>query len=262
MKKFVLWLIVGLLVLVLLTALAAMLLLNRAIKAGVETIGPRITKTDVKLDSASLSLLSGSGQLKGLVVGNPAGFKTPSALSVGTASFVIEPRSLLADKIIIKSIRIQAPEITFETDLRANNLNQLLANVQAAAGGSGKEPTRTNAPSTPPETKPAKRLEVDEFLITGGKIHVSVTAMGGRSATVILPEIHLDPLGQGPEGITAAELTQRAIAAIQKETAHASANTVADIEKGALYLAKDLAKPGTNTMQNVTKGLGNLFKKK
>ena len=69
-------------------------------------------KVQVKLDSVNLSLLSGSGKVQGLIVGNPEGFKTPQAISVGAASLALQPASLLADKIVVESINVQAPEIT------------------------------------------------------------------------------------------------------------------------------------------------------
>lgn len=262
MKKIIVRTLIGLVVLVILAVLAVGLLLDKAIKSAVETFGPKLTKVEIKLDSVSLSLLSGSGTIKGLVVGNPAGFKTPSAISVGAATLALEPRSLLSDKIVIKSINVQAPEITFETDLKGNNLSKILANVQAATGGDTKEPTKPQEPAQPKETKPAKKLQVDEFVITGGRVHVSVTALGGQAATIPLPNIQLQGLGQGPEGITPAELTKKVMAAIQQGAAQAAAGTVTDIGKGALYLTKDAANAGSNTVQSVTKSLGGLFKKK
>jgi hypothetical protein len=65
--------------------------LNGAIKKGVETFGPQIAKVPVKLDGVSLSLFSGSGAIKGLVVGNPEGYKTDHAMSVGMASVSVAP---------------------------------------------------------------------------------------------------------------------------------------------------------------------------
>jgi len=169
---------------------------------------------------------------------------------------------LLSDKIIIKSISVQAPQITFETDLRANNLSKILANVQGAAGGSEQQPGKPKGPAQSKEAKAGKKLQVDEFIIKDGKIHVSVTALSGQSATVALPEIHLQDLGKGPEGITAAELTQKVLEVLETSAVQASADTVSDMGKGALYMAKDLAKGNTNTVKKVTKGLGDLFKKK
>ena len=262
MKKILVRVLIALVVLVILGVVAVGLFLDKAIKSGVETFGPRLTKVDIKLDSVSLSLLSGSGTIKGLVVDNPAGYKTPSAITVGSASLSLEPRSLLSDKIVIKSINVQAPEITFETDFKGNNLSKILANVQAATGGGTREPAKPQEPGQPTEAKAGRKLQVDEFVISGGRVHVSVTALGGQAATIPLPEIRLQPLGQGPEGITPAELTKRVLEAIENGATRAASGTVADIGKGALYLTKDTAGTGSNAVESVTKGLGNLFKKK
>ena len=113
MKKLVIRILIGLMVLLVLGVLAVSFFLDGIVKRGIETVGPMLTKVDVKLDAVSLSLLSGSGKIKGLVVGNPEGFKTPSAIQVGKASLALQPGSVFGDKVIIKSILVQAPEITF-----------------------------------------------------------------------------------------------------------------------------------------------------
>ncbi len=262
MKKIIVGIVIALVVVLVLAVLAVSLFLDKAIKSGVETLGPKLTKVDVKLDSVSLSLLSGSGAIKGLVVGNPQGFKSPSAIQVGTASLSLEPRTLLSDKIVVRSINVQGPEITFETDLRNNNLKKILANVQEAAGGGVKEPAKSQEPSQPKEAKPAKKLQVDEFVITGGKLHVAVTGLVGQSVTLALPDIRLQALGTGPEGITAGELARKVLEAVEKDAAQAAAGSVTDIGKGALNLGKDKGQLGSNAVESVTKGIGNLFKKK
>src|SRR5215468_317578 len=140
MKKIILVLVL----LIILGAVGVHFFLDSAIKKGVETFGPQITKVSVKLDSVSLSLLSGSGKIKGLIVGNPEGFKSPSAIQVGNASLALQPGSVLGDKVIIKSIAVHAPEITFETDLKQNNLSKIVANLQATTGGDASSPSATN----------------------------------------------------------------------------------------------------------------------
>jgi uncharacterized protein involved in outer membrane biogenesis len=255
MKKIIVRLIIALVVVVILAVLGVGLFLDKAIKTAVETIGPKVIKVDVKVQSVSLSLLSGSGTIRGLMLGNPTGFKTPYAINVGEASLALTPRSLLSDKVIVKSIKVQGPEITYETNLKDNNLSKIVANMQGAAGGGQKEPAQ------PKEAKPAKKLEVDEFIITGGKIHVSVTALNGGTATVPLPAIHLQDLGTGPDGITPEELAIKVMEKIEQGTVKAAAAAVTDIAKGALYIAKDPRNAGSNAVQSVTKGLGNLLKK-
>src|SRR6476646_7889774 len=110
MKKHIIRLLIAFVVLVILGVLAMSLFLDKGIKRGIETVGPMLTKVDIKLDSVSLSILSGSGKLKGLVVGNPEGFKTPSAIQVGNASLALQPGSIFSDKVIIKTINVEAPE--------------------------------------------------------------------------------------------------------------------------------------------------------
>jgi len=257
MKKILVGSVFALLLLIIVAALGVHFFLDAAIKRGVETIGPKITKVDVKVDSVSLSILSGSGKIKGLLVGNPPGFKSPSAIQVGTASLELVPGTLLNDKIVIKSINVEAPEITFETDLKNNNLSKILDNVNETTGG-GKEPQPAPAPKPGEPAKPAKKLQVDDFVIRGGKVHVNVTPLS-QTATVPLPDIHLTSLGTGPEGITPAELTELVIKEIVKAAESQAGNVVTDIGKGAQYLGGSLK---TNVMDKVGKGIGDLFKKK
>jgi len=262
MKKLIIRLLLALVVVVILAVLAVGLFLDGAIKKGVETFGPKLTKVDIKLQSVSLSLLSGSGTIKGLVVGNPEGYKTPCAINVGAATLALKPGSLLSDKIIIKTINVQGPEITFETNLKNNNLSKILANVQEATGGGQAEPAKPQEPTQPQGAKPAKKLQVDEFVITGGKIHVSVTGLVQGTATVPLPPIRLQDLGTGPEGITPAELTKRVFEAIEGGAEQAASGAVTDIGNGAVYVTKGGGTPDSNAVNKVTKGLGDLFKKK
>jgi uncharacterized protein involved in outer membrane biogenesis len=259
MQKILIGILIALLVLIVLAALAVRLFLDSAIKKGIETVGPMLTKVEVKLDSVNVKLLTGSGKIKGLVVGNPEGFKTPYAISVGSATLALQPGSLLSDKVISKSINLQAPEITLETDLRNVNLKQILANLDAASGSEKKE---SRKPAEPGEAKPAKKLQVDDFLITGGKVNVSLSVLGGRSATVVLPEIHFTDLGKGPDGITPAELTAKVLRAVLDASIKAGSGAATDLGKGTGDLTKDLGKSGAGEASKAAESLGGLFKKK
>src|SRR5688572_18169223 len=134
-------------------------MLGSVVKAGVEKVGPMVTKVPVKLDGAAVSVFSGKGELKGFEIGNPEGYKTPHAIKVGSVGVEVVPKSVFGDKVIVRSINVQGPEITYETDLKGNNLSKILENVQSVAGKS--EPAQTGS------SKPTK-LQVDEFVITGG----------------------------------------------------------------------------------------------
>jgi uncharacterized protein involved in outer membrane biogenesis len=257
MKKLLLKIAIGVIVCLALLVVGSILFLGSILKRGVETVGPQLTKTDVKLDGASLSILSGSGSIKGLVVGNPEGYKTPSAIKVGSVNLGVRPGSVFSDKIHVTLVNVQAPEITFEGNLKGNNLDKILENVQAASGTSG---TEKSQPA--PKDGATKKLQVDELVISGGKVNVSLTLMNGRSATVPLPDIHFKNLGQGPEGITAAELTEKILREITAATLKAVEPVLADLGKAATDALKDAGKNATQSLDRATKSLGDLFKKK
>src|SRR5688572_31609281 len=81
-------------------------LLGSVVKAGVEKVGPMVTKVPVKLDAATLSLFSGKGELKGFEVGNPEGYKTANAIKVGSVGVSVVPKSVFGNKVIVRSIRV------------------------------------------------------------------------------------------------------------------------------------------------------------
>jgi len=254
MKKLMIRAVIAVLVLLVVAVGLSIYFLGSIMKKGVETVGPQITGTEIKLDSATLSLLSGSGKLKGLLVGNPQGFKSPSAIKVGSVSVGVAPGSVLSGKVHVREVRVEAPEITFEGGLKGNNLGKLLDNVQAATGGSEKTAT--------PESKAASRkLQVDDFVITGGRINLSVdlSVLGGKSATVPLPEIHLTNLGSGPDGITAGDLTAKVLKELLQAAIPAAEKAVADLGKGATGVLKDAGKGAT---EKAARSIGDLFKKK
>lgn len=255
MKK---WIVRGLVAVVIVSVVivvAIVLSLDSGIKKGVEFAGPKLAQVDVRLNSVSLSILSGSAKLEGLVVGNPEGYKTPSAISLGLASVSLSPGSLFSDKVVIKSININSPEITYETNLKQSNLGKILANLEAMAGPQDKK----KEPSAAAEG--GKKLQVDEITLSGGKIHVSITALQGKTLAVPLPTIHITGLGQGPEGITGAELAKIILTEIEKAAAKASSGSISDLGKQALGLGSDATKGTTDALNKATKGIGNLFKK-
>ena len=101
-------------------------LLNKSIKTGVETFGPKVTQTPVRLDEVKLSVLSGNGLLSGLYVGNPEGFKSENIFALGQVEVDIVPRSLLSDEIVINKIYIQKPHISYEKTFKSSSRTSVI----------------------------------------------------------------------------------------------------------------------------------------
>lgn len=253
-KKILLSLGIGLLVLIIIAVIAVGLFLGKIVKAGVERVGPKITQTTLTLDAVDLSLLTGSASVKNLVVGSPEGYKAPNAISIGLTAVGVSPMSVLSDKIVVKSVRVESPEITFEGGLNGNNLSKILDNVNGVAKNGGPEPTNNTATAS---SKPAKTIEVDDLLITGAKVHGTFILFGGKEVTLPtlpLPDIHLTDLGKGPEGITSAELTRQVLNAVVSVTLKA-------VENAASNLTKDAGKTVGAGVNKITTGIGDLLKK-
>jgi len=262
-KKLIKFAILLVLILIVAVVLGVRFYLDKAITKGFNTVGPAITKTDTRIDGASLSVLSGSGKMNGLFIGNPEGYGSNSfAMRVNSSSFAVQPGSLLSDKIVVKSVRIESPELTLETDLKSINLKKLLNNIQETTGTSGKQapPPKETQPKEETTARANKKLQVDEFIITGTKLHVSLKApiIGEKSATVSVPDITLPPLGKGPEGVTVAEVSSLALQKLLEAALVEGEKVVADLMKGGQFMGKDL---DTNTTSNIQKGL-DLLKKK
>jgi hypothetical protein len=203
MKKILIGMVALVLVIVIAIVVGVALFLDSGIKRGVETLGPQLTKVDVKLDGVSVSLLSGTGKIKGLVMGNPPGYQTPYAIRVDAASLALTSSSIFSDKVIIKSIRVESPNIYYECGLGSDNLRTIMNNLSAS-----------------------KKLQVDDLVITGAKVSVLVKGTGGLAARIALPDIHLTNLGQGPEGITASELTKKVLSEIANAVARHAGNVI------------------------------------
>ncbi len=252
LKKILLVAVIGLLAVIIIAVIVVGLFLGSIVKTGVNTVGPKLTQTTFTVGAVDLSLLTGSAKVKNLVIGDPEGYKAPNAISVGLAAVSIAPMSVLSDKIVIKSIRVESPEITFEGNpLGANNLKKIEDNVNAAAAGF--QSSATNQPAkTGASAKAVKKLEVDEFVITGAKVHY------GTVPTLSLPDITLHDLGKGPDGITPAELTKDVLSEIVSETLKTVGSAALNAGKSAENLSKNL---GAEGVKKITTGIGGLLKK-
>jgi uncharacterized protein involved in outer membrane biogenesis len=266
MKKILIAVVIVLFVVIIGAALTIGFFLDDIVKKTVETVAPKITQTSVTLDSVHVSPFTGGAALRGFRIGNPEGYAATNAITIGKASVRLEPTSLMHEKIIIHSVEINEPEITFDGNpFGANNLTKLRDNVNSSSTAQAD----TNVVAA--TGKPEKKLEVDDFVMSGAKIYVSLNNLGnlpgvsvieGKQITLTIPEIHLTGLGQGNDGITAAELTKTILNQITKESVQAVADYAKTLVGGtAGNLLKGVGGGATNTVNSISKGLKGLFGK-
>ena len=185
--------------------------LDTLIKDAVETYGSDVTKAEVKLAEVDLDLTSGKGALRGLMVGNPEGFETPSAFQLGAISVMVDIGATSGDKIVITEIVIDKPGVTYELGGGGSNIDAIQKNVDAYMaqfGGGGKPAAKKDDAGDGP------KLIIENLYVRGGTVNVSATILAGKTMTAPLPDIHLKDIGKEDDGASPAEVANEVLTSI------------------------------------------------
>ncbi|WP_029896492.1 AsmA family protein [Desulfohalovibrio reitneri] len=221
--------------------------LNTIVERGVETVGSKTLKTAVALDGASLSLFSGSGEINGLTVANPEGFSDKSAIRLGSAAVGVDIGSILSDTIIVEQVRITDPAILLETGDQGSNLDRLLQNAKSAAPSGGQQ--------TGEQQQSGKKVIIRDLRITGAQATLALRALGERSATVNLPEIHLTNIGEDKGGASPAEVLSQIMAAVQKSVTSAASNAGEAVQEALEKGAQQFQEGTQKQLEEGSKGI-------
>ncbi|MHC4872003.1 MAG: hypothetical protein ACYTFY_09170 [Planctomycetota bacterium] len=236
--------------------------LDKVIESGIETVGPEITGTDVKVESVSISPMSGVAQIKGFIVGNPEGYKTEHAFKLGKVLVSIDIKSLATDVPHIRDFVIEGTQVTWEGSLRGSNLTKIQRHVESFVG-TGEEEEE--------EDEKEQKVIIDHFLVKDTSVLLSMTMLQGKGKTLNLPDIELNDIGKAEGGATTkdivGEVTPILFKHIAKVVATVGAGTavggpvggavavpVTEGAKKAIDKAKDIG-------SNVKKSIGKLFGK-
>lgn len=225
------------------------------IKTAVETIGSEATQAKVTLNSVDLDMFQGTGGMSGLTVGNPKGFNTPSAFELGSISMQLDKDSIGKNPIVIKSIAINGPIVTYEKSGGSSNVDAIKANVDAYAkqfGGSGGE-AKQEAASSGQEQK----LVIERLTITGGKVKLNAGILGDKTLDASLPDITLTDIGKSSGGSSPAEVTK---AVIDKLTAGIMSINPEKLIGNAAAALEGAVKGATDAMKGATEGAGDAVK--
>lgn len=261
MKKLFVW---GALVLGLLVAGAiavTIMSINPLIEKAVNTLGPMLVDAPVRLETSDVSVFSCEGTLRGLFVGNPAGFKAESAFKLNEIHVKVDRDSLATDRIVINDITISDPQITYELSSGKSNIQALVDNVNKAAGRE-QAAKQDRKQSGQQEPGGGQKIQIDNLLIRGGEITLAVTGLGGEVMTVPLPDIQLTGIGQDKDGATPAEAFGQIMAAVNKGVVQAAAGSLGNLTKGLEKGLKGLQENSGDLKKGVEelgKGLKGMF---
>lgn len=210
---------------------AASLWLGRGVKLALERYGPGILGAPVTVDAVVLMPWSGRGAVRNLVVGNPPGFKGAHALKVGAVDVKIRLSSLTRDLIVVESVVVRDPEIRYEAASGGSNVARLQRNAESAAGKPASAPASAGAPAGS-----GKSLLIKDLVVSGGKVGLAATALGGQAVTLPLPSVHLTDIGgkgRSPAAATA-EVFRAITGSVSKALAELATKRVAPAAAAAL----------------------------
>lgn len=193
--------------------------LDWLVASAIRTFGPEITGVSVRLAGADVAPVDGRAALRGLVVGNPEGFQSEHALSLGEISMTLDIGSLTRDVIVIKNISIKSPEVIYELSGSGSNLDAIQRNVDRymQAHGGGK------AQGQGEDESAGKKLVIENLVITDATARVSATIVRDKDLTVPLPDLQLRDIGKQSNGATAGQVVKQVLGALSRSAASAVA---------------------------------------
>ena len=174
--------------------------LDSLVASAIRTFGPEITGVSIRLDRVQIEAMDGRATLHGLVVGNPEGFKTDHALSLGEISMTLDLDSLTKDVITIKRISIVEPTVSYELGTGGSNLAAIQRNVDRYVSQSGTKRAERDSD---------KKLVIEDLSIKSATATVSAVVMQGPPISVPIPDLHLRDIGKQSGGATAGEVVKQ-----------------------------------------------------
>jgi AsmA family len=250
MKK---WIFIGLgaiVVILIVVVVVGLSKLGPLVKMAINTYGPKITDTELNVGDVGISLFSGEAKLKKFFLGNPKGFKSESAMKIGSVDVDVDEGSLTKDTIIIQKVEIIGPEITYEKKGKTDNFQALLANVQKNL------PQGQSAKKEPEKEGAGKKLVINDLIIKQGKVKLALDMPGGvlgdKEISTDLPDIHLTDIGKNKGGSSPADVAKEIFEALYAKIT--SPNVIGALDDQLKKLGGNAAKALEGVTQEGLKG--------
>ncbi|MFV1850902.1 MAG: hypothetical protein ACMZ66_09365 [Thalassospira sp.] len=243
--------------------------LDDIVKTTIEKAGTRVTLADVTVDSVAIETTQNTAAINGLVVGNPDGFNTDYAFSLGNISVRLDGSTLTSDTIRIIEVIVEAPSVTYELGNGSSNIATIQRNVESfvqrvsgptGAGGAEGEAAGDEGSGT--------KIIIDDVYVRNGDVGVSAGFLQGKKLSASLPEIHLEDVGKEEGGATPAEVAGEILTAINTSVfkAVSSLNVdglmqgVGDLGKGVVGAVGGAATTGGTKLKEGADALGGAVK--
>jgi hypothetical protein len=233
-----------LLALVIIAAIALVMRLDGLITKAVNTYGPEITGTEVRVDDVRVSFLSGKAAITNFVMGNPKGFRSAHAMKAASITVDLELGSLLGDTMVVKRIEVIRPDIVYEKRGGTDNFKSITRHAEQKAKDAGLVSREAG------KEKPGKKLLIREFIIRGGRVTLHTPDLPSGTAGAALPDIHLRDVGK--DGAPPSEVFNRILAVLYDRLT--TPIVIDSLNRGVLEARKS-AEKSTRSLTDKIKGI-------
>ena len=193
--------------------------LDAIVKKAITRVGPEMTGVSVDVDKVGISLADGRGEIGGLVIGNPRGYKGPHAFKLGSIVLALDNTTDTANVVVIKELTIDGPDIVYDKGDDGSNVEAIQRNIdeysKTHSGGQDKEQADKSDAS-------AKRFIIESLQIRNGKIRLT-----GRDTVMDLPPLQLRNVGKSQAGMTGDEIAGMVVKQMTQATVASAARALA-----------------------------------
>jgi hypothetical protein len=232
--------------------------LDNIVKATIEEAGTRVTLADVTVDNVKIETTQNTASIGGLVVGNPDGFETDHAFSLGNISVRLDGSTLTSNTIRVIEVIVDAPSVTYELGQGSSNIATIQRNVESFVQRvSGPTGAGGDKADTAADDGSGTKVVIDNVYIRNGNVSVSAAMLQGKKLSSGLPEIHLKDIGKQEGGATPAQVAEEIITALNTAVFKSVSSLNVD---GLLQGVGDLGKGVTGLIGGAATGTGGVVK--
>ncbi|OSQ39555.1 hypothetical protein [Thalassospira mesophila] len=220
--------------------------LDTIVKSTIEEAGTRVTQAEVTVDAVKIETTQNTAEIKGLKIGNPAGFYSEQAFALGDISVVIDGSSLTEPVIHVEKVTITAPSIIYEVGDNTSNIATIQRNVESfisrVSGPAGENATRDADDIN--DEQGGTRVVIDHVYIENGSVAISASFLGGKKLSTSLPSLHLTDIGRDTNGATPAQVAEKVLSAMNSAVINSVSQLNMDgLMQGVGDFGKSLAAP-------------------
>ncbi len=190
------------------------------VKRGIEEFGPQYLGVDVSVDEVNLALTEGSAQIKGLHIGNPAGFAGSHLMNLNEIKVILDTNQISDTLVVMKQVVIDGADIAAVAKGKRTNFQALMDNLEAATGGPGE--------GTSESTAGEMKFIIDQFSFTNAKASMNSDVLGALDLEI--PDIRLKDIGRKTNGATGVEIAEQIFKPISAAISKEAVNQGLDID--------------------------------